>query len=349
MKVKKIIGLVLVVALLLVLTVGCAPKSEEAAASTESVASTVEESANAVETSAEESGTNEKIVIGCTLQDLSNEYIAMMKDAMVYRVANKYPDVELQVLDAEGDAQKQIQQMDTFIASGVNSIAICPRDANQLIPSTENAIAAGIPVVTVGALLEKDVGQAVVTSVNDVGGEMLMNWVAEKLGNKGNIAIMRGPIGASAEIQRFEGFQRVLDANPDMKVVFDQTANWSREEGTTLMENWIQSGTEINALVAQNDEMALGALQAIEAAGLKDKIIVVGMDGIPDAFNSIKEGKLDCTCFQSAIGQGFGGVDMAVAIAKGEKPTLVDVGWKLVLPENVDEMFAQISLDTYKE
>jgi ABC-type sugar transport system substrate-binding protein len=273
----------------------------------------------------------------------------MMKDAMEYRVSQKYPNVELQVLDAEGDAQKQIQQMDTFIASGVNVIAICPRDANQLIPSTENAIAAGIPVVTVGALLEEDVGQSVVTSVNEAGGEMLMNWVAEKLGNKGNIAIMRGPIGASAEIQRFEGFQRVLDANPDMKVVFDQTANWSREEGTTLMENWLETGTEINALVAQNDEMALGALQAIEATGKKDQIIVVGMDGILDALNAVKDGRLDCTCFQSAIGQGFGGIDMAVEVANGAAPTLKDIGWTLVLPDNVDNMFNQISLDTYQE
>lgn len=331
---KRILGLLVIVAMLLVCAVGCGSD---------------EEKPNAEKSVAEKPAETEKIIVGVTMQDLSNEFIAMMKDAMEKRAKEKYPEMELTVVDAEGDATKQIQQMDTFIAQGVDVICICPRDANQLIPSCKNAIEAGIPVVVTGALIDADVGQFISTSVNEAGGEKLMTWVAEQLGGKGNIAIMRGPIGASAEGQRFEGFERVLNKNPDMKVVFDQTANWSREEGMALMENWLQTGVKIDALVSQNDEMALGAIQAIKAAGKLEEIMVVGMDGIPDALNSVENGEMACTCLQSAIAQGYGSIDMAYEAAHGAEPKTFDAGWMLVLPDNVDEARKMIDLDTYEE
>ena len=336
---KKYLYVICTVVLIVFVLIACAAPT---------VGSEVGSEVNSETSESSGGGETDKIIIGATLQDLSNEFIAMNKDAMLAKAA-EYPDIEIQILDAEGDAQKQIQQVDTFVATGVDVICIGPRDANQLVPAVKNAIDAGIPVVTVSALLDEDVGQSVVTSVNQEGGEMLMTWVAEQLGGKGNIAIMRGPIGASAEIQRFEGFEKALAENPEMEVVFDQTANWSREEGMTLMENWLQTGTEIDALVCQNDEMALGALQAIKDAGKEEEILVVGMDGILDAFNAIKDGEMDATCLQSAIGQGYKSVEIAYEAAKGAEPVLYDVGWELVTPENVEEMYNQISLDTYVE
>jgi len=339
---KKTLVLVLAIALLSACMMGCTNQSTpsdvpSSAATTENVspsASTPEE---------------KQIVIGVTLQDLSNEWIAMMKDAIVER-ANKYPGMEVQVVDAQGDANKQINQVETFISSHVDAIVICPRDADQLIPCCQEAVSKGIPVICASALLSKEVGQSTVTAANENGGKMLMQWVSDKLGGKGNIAIMRGPIGASAEIQRFAGFDSVIKATPGLQVVFDQTANWSREEAMTLMENWLSTGKQIDALVAQNDEMALGALQAIKAAGKLNDIIIVGMDGIADALDSVEAGELNCTAFQSAIGQGYGSIDTAYKAITGEKvEQLVDIGWTIVTEDNLDFVRKQTSLDTYQE
>jgi inositol transport system substrate-binding protein len=285
-----------------------------------------------------------KIVVGATLQDLSNEYIAMLKDAMVKRQKDKYPDVELIINDAEGDAQKQDSQMHSFISQKVNAIIVCPRDANAIVPSIEAAVAADIPVVCLSAVAAEEVGQVSITSENADGGELEMQHVADKIGGKGNIAILRGPLGASAEIGRYNGYKRVLDKYPNIKVVFDQTGNWSREQGMAIMENWLQTGVKLDAVVAQNDEMILGALMAAEAAGVKDKIFMSGLDGIPDAFQAVEDGRLDATLLQDSIGQAYGSVDMAVQAARGEPVEDANIPFELVTKENVAEYWDRIKM-----
>ena len=172
----------------------------------------------------------------------------------------------------------------------------------------------------------------------------MAQWVVDQLGEQGNVAIMRGPIGAIAEIQRFEGYDEVFSQHDGIEIVFDQTANWSREESMSLMENWLQTGTQIDAVVCQNDEMALGALSAIEAAGKLDEIIVVGMDGIPDALDSIKDGKMKATGFQGAIDQAFGAVDMIAQALDGEEIGYTDIPFELITAENVDSYYERIEL-----
>jgi inositol transport system substrate-binding protein len=155
---------------------------------------------------------------------------------------------------------------------------------------------------------------------------------------------LRGPIGAVAEIGRYEGYKQVLDKYPNVKVVFDQTGNWSREQGLSIMENWLQTGTEINAVVAQNDEMILGALKAVEDAGKKPQIIMAGIDAIPDALRSVQAGRLDLTVFQDAIGQAYGSLDLAVKAAKGEKIQKTDIPFELVTKQNVASYWDRIKL-----
>lgn len=333
MKVKKV--LLVVVALLLVVSL-CACGSEQAAESPQSSEPTENQ---------EQQGSTEgdTFTVGVTFQDLSNEWIAMMKDAMEYRV-QEYPQLELIINDGEGSPETQTSQVETFIAQGVDAMIINPTDANMMIPAVESAVNSGVPVVTLSSDVVEDVGQVWVGAENSAGGALVAQWVVEQLGEQGNVAIMRGPIGAIAEIQRFEGYDEVFSQYDGIEIVFDQTANWSREESMSLMENWLQTGTQIDAVVCQNDEMALGALSAIEAAGKLDEIIVVGMDGIPDALDSIKDGKMKATGFQGAIDQAFGAVDMIAQALDGEEIGYTDIPFELITAENVDSYYERIEL-----
>ena len=284
-----------------------------------------------------------QIVIGCTLQNMSEEFMTMLRGAMEIQL-KEYNDVKLIINDGEGKPDKQASQLDSFIAQKVDAVIICPIDSGALAPAVKAVSDAGIPVITCSADVDGDQGQVWVGSENENGGEIEAKYVVDRLGGKGNIAVLRGPLGAFAEQGRFAGYERVLKNNPNVKIVFDQTANWQREQAMSLVENLLTSGTQIDAILCQNDGMALGALEAVKAAGKKDKIVIAGIDAIKDALDSIKKGELDATCFQDAIGQGKGALDMAVRAARGEKIQRTNIPFELVTKENVDSYYSRIKL-----
>ena len=162
---------------------------------------------------------------------------------------------------------------------------------------------------------------------------------AEQLGGKGNVLMMHGHPGQTAEVKRTEGAMDILAQNPDMTLLDEQTADWDRAEAMTLMENWIQAyGDQINAVFCQNDEMALGALNALVQAGKKDNVLVVGVDAIDDALQSVKDGKMDATVYQDCKGQAEGAIEAAYKLAKGESVEKeILIPFILVTTENVDE------------
>ena len=165
-----------------------------------------------------------------------------------------------------------------------------------------------------------------------------MQCMADELGGKGNIVVILGPTSHSAQLDRSQGIEEVLANYPDIKIVAEQTANWDRAEAMTLMENWLQMGDQIDGVVAQNDEMAIGALKAIQAAGMEDSIKVVGIDAIADALALVKSEEMIGTVYQDAVGQGAGAVEAAVKAVKGEaveKETLIP--YVLITKENVAE------------
>lgn len=285
----------------------------------------------------------EELVIGCTLQNLSEEFMTMLQGAMELQLKN-YDNVKLIINDAESQSDKQASQLDSFVAQGVDAVIISPVDADALASAVKTVVDAGIPVITCSADVTGDQGQVWVGSSNENGGEIEMKYVAEKLGGKGKIAVLRGPLGAFAEQGRFAGYETVLKDYPDIEIVFDQTGNWQREEAMALIENLLTAGTELDAIVCQNDGMALGALEAVKAAGKKDQITITGIDAIVDALDSIKAGELDATCFQDAIGQGTNALDMAVKAARGETVERMDIPFELVTKDNVDGYYDRIKL-----
>ena len=208
----------------------------------------------------------------------------------------------------------------------------------QTVESINHAKAAGIPIINCNSLTITE-PDAYVGSNDSESAEIAMTYIAEQLGGKGNVLMMHGHPGQTAEVKRTEGAMDILAQNPDMTLLDEQTADWDRAEAMTLMENWIQAyGDQINAVFCQNDEMALGALNALVQAGKKDNVLVVGVDAIDDALQSVKDGKMDATVYQDCKGQAEGAIEAAYKLAKGESVEKeILIPFILVTTENVDE------------
>ena len=280
---------------------------------------------------------SDKVKIGVTLMDFSTEFGIGLKDYMTAK-ADAMGDVELTVVDAGGDAAKQLQQVETFISQKVDAIIMQPQEQEACSPAIDKAKAAGIPIINCNSLTITE-PDAYVGSNDSESAEIAMTYIAEQLGGKGNVLMMHGHPGQTAEVKRTEGAMDILAQNPDMTLLDEQTADWDRAEAMTLMENWIQAyGDQINAVFCQNDEMALGALNALVQADKKDNVLVVGVDAIDDALQSVKDGKMDATVYQDCKGQAEGAIEAAYKLAKGESVEKeILIPFILVTTENVDE------------
>jgi inositol transport system substrate-binding protein len=284
------------------------------------------------------SGNNgEKVpVIGASMLSLQSEFVVNVKDALEDRAKEKH--VELVVNDAQRTAEKQVQQVETFISQKVDAIILNPCEVEASSPAIEKAKAAGIPVINVN-FETAAAPDGFVGSRDEQAGEIAMEQIAKLIGGKGNIVMIDGYMGQAAQIKRAIGAKNILAKYPDIKVLAEQTAEWDRAKGMALMENWIQSyGDKINAVFAHNDEMGMGALQALEQAKLKNKVVVVSIDAIADALQAVKDGRLDATVFQDAKGQGSGAIDMAIQLIKKQpvEQKEVFIPFQLVTKENVE-------------
>jgi len=279
----------------------------------------------------------QKPVIGASMLSLQSEFVVNVKDAMEARAKEK--NITLIVNDAQRTAEKQVQQVETFISQNVDAIILNPCEVEASSPAIEKAKAAGIPIINVNSETAA-IPDGFAGSRDEQAGEIAMEQIAKLIGGKGNVVMIDGYMGQAAQIKRARGAKTILKKYPGIKIIAEQSADWDRAKGMTLMENWIQSyGGRIDAVFAHNDEMGMGALQALEQAKLKEKIIVVSIDAIADALQAVKDGRLDATVFQDAKGQGAGAVDMAIQMIKKEPVAnnQIFIPFQLVTKENVDE------------
>ena len=279
-------------------------------------------------------GAGDKVTIGVTM--LFNDlWLTTLRDAMSEYAATQ-PDVELVMVDSKEDVATQLGQVENFVTQKVDAIVVIAANTDAADPMTKAAQDAGIPLLYVNRLPSNlPEGISYVGSESIQAGIMQAEWIAEQLGGKGNVVIMNGDLAQEAAQKRTEGEKQVFAKFPDIKIIREDTGNWSRDQGLALMENWLASGDQIDAVASNNDEMAIGAIQAIEAAGKLGEIIVGGVDASPDALQEMDKGRLDVTVFQNAKGQGEGGIKVAIALAKGE--TVEQFTWipfELVTPEN---------------
>ncbi len=277
-----------------------------------------------------------QLVIGATMLSMQTEFIVNISDEMQKKADEM--GVKLVLIDAERSPLKQMEQVESFIAQKVDAIVINPCEVEASSPAVARAIAAKIPIVGVNSATTI-APNAFVGSDDVEAARIAMKYIAEELGGKGNVVMISGFIGQSAQINREKGANEILKAYPNLKLLAAQPADWDRAKGLDLMQNWIQSyGTKINAVFAQNDEMGLGAVKALQAAGMKDKVIVVGIDAIQDAMQAVKKGEMDATVFQNSKQQGAGAIEVAIKMAKKQPyEKQIMIPFQLVTKENLSE------------
>jgi inositol transport system substrate-binding protein len=283
-------------------------------------------------------------VIGVSMLNVANEFIVTIQEAMLEAADEQ--GVRLIINDAQRSPERQVQQVETFIAQRVDAIILNPCEVDASSPAVQKALAAGTPIVNVNSetAVEPD---AFVGSMDEESARIAMEYVAQRLKGEGGVLMMEGYMGQAAQIKRSAGAREVLARYPGLKLLAAQSAEWDRSKAVTLMENWLQSqGDAVRAVFAQNDEMAMGALLAIERAGLKDRIVVVGVDAIDDALRAVRDGRLDATVFQDGRGQGRGAVETAVRLIRGEPVTKKSyIPFQLVTQESASQFLPPPKVD----
>lgn len=252
--------------------------------------------------------------IGAAVYGLKAEYMRLWTTAL-----ERHPDVvsgmiEITVFDGQYDASVQQSQFETMATQGFDGIIFVPIDIEAGAAAVATAAAEGIPVVGSNTRVNSDKLASYVGSNDVLSGEMEAVAVLDGIGGSGNVVIIEGPIGQSAQIERRQGNMVALERYPDVKLLEMKTANWSRAEALDLMENWLNAYPgQIDGVIGQNDEMALGAIQAIEQAGLNvNDFAVAGIDGVTDAMLAVKEGKM-VSILQDATAQAQGALDVVMA------------------------------------
>lgn len=270
----------------------------------------------------------EPIKVGVSLYGLKAEFMQLWAAAVQESPAVKNGLVEVTVFDGRYDALVQQDQFATMISQQYDAIIFAPIDADAGATAVQMAHDAGIPVVGTNTRANTDLLSSYVGSDDVLSGYMEAKAVLDKIGCKGNVVVIQGPIGISAQIQRSEGNDKALAECPDVKVLETNTANWSRAEAQALMENWLtRHPGAIQGVIGQNDEMALGAIEAIKSQGLNlGDFTVAGIDGITDALLSVKAGEMT-SILQDARAQAMGSLDVAAKLADPAYEPQSDV-WK---------------------
>lgn len=259
---------------------------------------------------------DEQITIGFSVSTQNNPFFVSLRQGAENEA--KKSNVELITLDAQNDSAKQISDIEDLIQQGVDVIIINPTDSSAVTVAIESANKANIPVITVDR--SADGGEVVshIASDNIAGGKMAGDYIIELLGGNGKVVELEGIAGSSAARERGQGFHEAVDNASGIEVVAKQTADFDRAKGLSVMENIIQGNQDINAVFAHNDEMALGAVQALEAAGLED-VIVVGFDATADALQAVEDGKMNATIAQKPELMGKIAIETSLKIINGEE------------------------------
>jgi ribose transport system substrate-binding protein len=280
-------------------------------------------------------------VIGFSQGTMNHPWrVAMVEGNRSYAEAN-LPDVELIITDGQNTASKQVTDVESLLARGIDVLIISPLTAQALTPVVKQAMEQGIPVVTLDRKVNTDVTLHVGAENYPIG-EAAGAFLAERLGRQGKIIEIQGTAGASATVDRHEGFRDAIVKNAGIEVVADQYADYLREPALKFMEDMLQrfGPGEVDAVYAHNDEMALGAIQALEAAGRLDEVIVVGIDGQNSAFEAIKDGKLAATFIYPFVAPE--GIQYAYKVAQGEElPPEVVLDVQAVTTDNIDDFLGK--------
>lgn len=287
-KIKKVVSLAMVMALGVSALVGCSAGGGEK----------------------KEAGGGQ--AVGFSVSTLNNPFFVTLSDGA--KNAAKEKGIELTVVDAGDDSAKQISDIEDLISKNIKVLIVNPVDSDAVASAVESATKKGIKVIAVDRAVNGAEVECQIASDNVAGARMAAEYLKELVGSGAKVAELEGVPGASAAIDRGQGFHEVADK--DLDVVSSQTANFNRAEGLSVMENILQADGDIKGVFAHNDEMALGAIEAIASAG-KD-IVVVGFDATDDAKKAVEDGTLAATVAQQPELMGKTAIETAVTIMEGK-------------------------------
>lgn len=279
--------------------------------------------------------------VGVALANFDLNFISILRTQMAEEM--KKEQIQGQFEDAKGDVAVQVQQVENFINQGVDAIILNPVDTQGVKRMMDAAAKADIPLIFVNRKPEVELTgkMGYVGSDSLLGGRMEMEALAKRMNYKGNVAILMGALSAEEARQRTKATEEVIAKYKDMKVVEKQSAQWMRNEAVDVTSGWLLSGNKIDAIAANNDEMAIGAIMALNQSGRKD-VLVAGIDGTPDALQFIKNGRLALTVFQDAAGQGRGAVTMVKQVIDGtSKDRFMWIPYQVITKENVAQYATQ--------
>ncbi|ULT68279.1 sugar ABC transporter substrate-binding protein [Pseudomonas sp. BC42] len=282
------------------------------------------------------------IKIGVSMSQFDDTWLTYLRESMDQKAKSLPDGVKLQFEDARSDVVKQLSQVENFISQKVDAIVVNPVDTAATRKITEAVVKAGIPLVYVNRRPDDlNLPKGVVTVASDdlEAGKMQMQYLAEKMGGKGDIVILLGDLANNSTANRTKGVKEVLTRYPGIKVDQEQTGVWLRDKGMTLVNDWLTQGRKFDAVVSNNDEMAIGAAMALKQAGVeKGSVLIAGVDGTPDGLRAVKKGDLAISVFQDAKGQADGSIDTAVKMIKHEPvEPAVWIPYRLITPQNVDQ------------
>ena len=286
--------------------------------------------------------------VGVSMALFDDNFLTVLRNG-IQELADGMDGVDVQIEDAQNDVAKQLDQINNFIASGVDAIIVNPVDTSATQAMTDAAAAANVPLVYVNrqpinldTLPETQtfVGSNEVDSGTQETIALCDNWAAEGK-TEVNAYVMMGELSNQAAVQRTQDIHDVMGDGRcavTINIIDEQTANWSRDEAQDLMTNWLSTGEPFDGVIANNDEMAIGAIQAMKAAGIDMASVQVGgVDATQDALVAMQAGDLDVTVFQNAAAQGGGALDAALKLAAGETVgNAVWVPFELVIPSNIE-------------
>lgn len=288
--------------------------------------------------------------IGVSMALFDDNFLTVLRNGM-QEYAGTLEDVNLQIEDAQNDVGTQLNQIQNFIASGVDAIIVNPVDTDATVAMSQAAADAGVPLVYVNRepvnVDELPDSQAFVASDERESGTLETQEICRLLKEQGKedgakAVVLMGELSNQAARMRTQDIHDVIATEECsfIEIIEEQTANWQRTEAADLMRNWLSAGLEFDAVISNNDEMAIGAIQAMKAAEMDmEEIVVGGVDATQDALAAMEAGDLDVTVFQDAAGQGQGAVDTALKLARGEEleNQKVYIPFQLVTPENMEE------------
>lgn len=257
-------------------------------------------------------------LVGVALANFDLNFVSILRTQMAKELDAQ--GLKGQFSDAKGDVALQVQQIDDFINQGVDAIILNPVDTQGVLPMINAAKRAGIPLIFVNRKPEVSLSGAMayVGSDSALSGKMQIEALAKIMNYRGNIAILMGALSNEEARERTRAVEEFVAQHKGMKVIEKQTARWQRNEAVDVVSAWLLNGTPINAVVANNDEMAIGAIMALNQAKRKD-VLVAGIDGTPDGLQFIKNGGMAVTVFQDAKAQATGAVKVTYALINKQK------------------------------